>query len=261
MKKLLVVVGVLVVLAAVGAVLLLANLGAVIRSAVETIGSDATGAKVTLASADVSLTSGEGTLKGLEIGNPAGFREPTAFELDLVTVRIDPESVAKDVIVIREVTIDGPRVTYELDAGFGSNLAAIQRNVETYAGGGAGGGAGTGGGTRGREPAKPDAGAKRFIVETFRIRGGRVTLAAAVAGDKVKAAEIPEVEVKGLGRAKGGATAEELAAEALEILAKESIAAATRSEFERRARDILGGLEKKAKGLLDGVLGKDKERR
>ena len=79
----------LAVLAVVGVLFLLGNLGSIIKSAVESFGSDATKTKVTLAKADVSITSGESSLDGLVIANPEGFATPTAFELTVRTVAMD----------------------------------------------------------------------------------------------------------------------------------------------------------------------------
>ncbi len=49
-------------------------LGSIIVTAVETTGSEVTKTKVTLAGADIDLSSGKGTLQGFKMGNPAGFK-------------------------------------------------------------------------------------------------------------------------------------------------------------------------------------------
>ncbi len=72
MKKLLYIGGGLViVIAAVGIYIAMSG-GSLIKAAVEKLGPPITGTTVTLKEADISLTSGEGALKGLVIGNPAG---------------------------------------------------------------------------------------------------------------------------------------------------------------------------------------------
>ena len=69
----------------------------------------------------------------LIVGNPTGFKTDGAFELDQVSVAIDIGTVANDPIVIEEIVITSPQITYELGSK-GSNLDAIQMNVESYLG-------------------------------------------------------------------------------------------------------------------------------
>ena len=124
------------VLAIVGVVLyFLANLGDVVKTAVEKGGSAATQVSVTLAKAEVKPTEGSATLSGLVVGNPPGFKTDNAFELGGISVKIDPATVTKDVVIVKEVVVQGPKVTYELGAN-GSNIDAIKKNVERFAGGG-----------------------------------------------------------------------------------------------------------------------------
>ena len=65
---------VVVVIAVVGGVLYFS--GDVVKAAVEKLGPEMTKAKVTLDKVDLSLTSGEGSLSGLFVGNPSGLRPP-----------------------------------------------------------------------------------------------------------------------------------------------------------------------------------------
>ena len=51
------------------------------------------------------------------MGNPAGFKADKAMSFGAVSVKIDMDSVAKDVIVIKEVVISGPDITYEYADG------------------------------------------------------------------------------------------------------------------------------------------------
>ena len=84
-----------------------------------------------------SATSGEGVLRGLKMGNPKGFKSDSAFRLGEVRVRIDIDSLGRDTVVIKEVVITAPEITYELWPN-GSNIDAIRRNVESTMGAGAG---------------------------------------------------------------------------------------------------------------------------
>jgi hypothetical protein len=243
-KKLLMVVVVLGVLAVGAVVLLLTNLGAVIKSAVEKFGTEATGAPVTLSSADVSLTSGDGTLKGLVVGNPPGFAADSAFRLGEITLKIDTNSVTTDTIIVREVVINAPQVTYELGNSLSSNLDAIQKNVDAFSkrvGGGSGGAA---------KPAEPPAeGGKKLVIEHLYIRGGKVSLAATVAGGKGATASIPEIHMKDIGKDSGGATPAQVAANVLDALTESALEAAAVGELKK----VAGGLLDKVGGAVKGL--------
>ena len=87
--------------------------GDIIKTTVEELGPQLTKAEVKLAEVDLSLTSGEATLSGLKIGNPAGFQTPYAFQLGNISVKIDTATIGSDTIVIKEILINAPSVIAE----------------------------------------------------------------------------------------------------------------------------------------------------
>ncbi len=46
-------------------------------------------------------------------------------------LELDTDSVTSDIVVIKEIFIEAPEVTYEL-GGDGSNIDAIQKNVDAF---------------------------------------------------------------------------------------------------------------------------------
>ena len=115
-------------------VFLFASLDSLVEAAIEEIGSEATQASVRLDEAEISPTSGAGALRGLTVGNPKGFKTKSAFELGEVSIKLDIGTVTEDTIVIKEIVIDGPQVTYEIGPD-GTNIDAIKKNVNAFAGG------------------------------------------------------------------------------------------------------------------------------
>src|SRR6185503_12310239 len=115
----------------------------------------ACGTEVTLKSANVSIRNGDGKLSGLVVGNPKGYGTSNAFELDDIHLKLDTSTVMKDVVVIDDITIDKPHVTYEVGPG-GSNVAVIQANCCAYAG-------------VGSDPPKAEKaeGGRKFIVKSL----------------------------------------------------------------------------------------------
>src|ERR1035437_10029823 len=91
---------VVVVILAVLAVGLLLD-GAVKRG-VETFGPKLTKVDIKLQSVSLSLLSGAGTIKGLLVGNPEGFKTPSAIRVGEATLALKPGSLLSDKIVRSE---------------------------------------------------------------------------------------------------------------------------------------------------------------
>ncbi len=203
---------VLVVAVAVGAYLLLSNLGSIIKAVVEKVGSDVTQVKVTLDQADVSITSGSGALRGLTVGNPAGFTSDSALKLGAISVALDLGSVQSDPIVIKEIVVQSPSVTYEF-AGTGSNIETIRKNVQAYAGGGQ------------TKPASGEGAGRRLVIDDLYVRDGRIDVVADFLKGQPTRAALPTIHLKDIGRQGGknvGVTASEVAELVLDAIARNS---------------------------------------
>ena len=107
------------------------NLDSIIEAAIEKYGSEVTRVEVSLDEANIDPVSGEGALSGLTVGNPAGFETDNAFSLGQVKVGLDTSSLTGDTIVIREIVISRPHITYEMSSD-GSNVDTIQSNVDAF---------------------------------------------------------------------------------------------------------------------------------
>ena len=90
-----------------------------------------TGVSVDVDDVAIALAEGRGEIGGLEVGNPRGYKGPHAFKLGSIVLAIDPASATKDVVVIRELTVEAPDIVYDKGTN-GSNLEAIQNNIDEY---------------------------------------------------------------------------------------------------------------------------------
>ncbi len=132
MKRAIAIGGVALLVIIAGAVVVLwSSLDSVVRAAVEKVGSEVTGTKVTLAEVEISPTSGSGALRRFKVTNPSGFSSGDAFRFDEVTVRIDVATLASDPVIIEEIVIRKPEILYEI-AGQASNLQTIKRNADAH---------------------------------------------------------------------------------------------------------------------------------
>jgi uncharacterized protein involved in outer membrane biogenesis len=187
----------------------------------------------------VSIFSGEGELQGLRIGNPKGFSDDNAFDLGRIRIAIAPASVTSDVVRVKSLVVDGPRLLAEFDASGRNNLGAILNHVR----GAAGGTARSGGGGSGGEQ-------KKMIIDEFRFENAEArVLAPALNLDK--SVKLPPVVLKNLGARQGGAAAGDIANQMLRPIVESTVQAAKR-EYLKAQRDKLG--EKAKESLLDNLL-------
>ncbi len=176
------------------AVFLYSSIDSLVVAAVEKYGSEITGVRVSLAKSNIEAGSGRGTLSGLVVGNPEGFNTDSVFELGSVSVTLDMGSLTGDTIIIKEITIEEPQVTYEMSGG-GSNIDAIQHNVDAYMArlGGDNAAEGT------------DEGPK-LVIENLYVRNGTVRVSASLLKGKTLDSSLPDIHLTDIGKEAGGAT-------------------------------------------------------
>ncbi|MDH3472304.1 MAG: hypothetical protein OEM59_01325 [Rhodospirillales bacterium] len=226
----------LVVLVGVGVALLFSSLNSIVRAAVEQVGSDVTGTQVTLNDVDISLSEGRGTLLGFEMTNPSGFEADEAFRFDEVTVKLDPASVASDPIVIEEISVIAPEITYEL-APEGSNIEAIQGNVANYdTGSSSSSGAASGEGPK-------------IVIRNLYLKRGTVHVLASRFTDETITAELPDIHLKNIGQEGKGATPAEAAKQVMDQLLPKLTRAVSKLDISAVSDAVNAGL-KDAKGTL-----------
>ena len=130
MKKVLIGVGILAVVAAIGIALLLGNLDKIIKSTIEGVGSELLGVPLTVTSVEISAREGTGQITGLNIGNPPGYTSPQAFKMDMIRLGINYDSIGKQPLVISELKIQNPVVDLELKTDGTTNLQQLMNNME-----------------------------------------------------------------------------------------------------------------------------------
>src|SRR5881409_3710652 len=110
--RLLILLLVLLVLAAVAVYLFLDS---AVKRAVETMGPNLTKVPVKLDYVNVSLLTGSGKIRGLVVGNPEGYKSPSAIRVGAGSLALKPASLLSDKVVIEAINLQGPEVTFETD--------------------------------------------------------------------------------------------------------------------------------------------------
>jgi hypothetical protein len=118
-------------------------------------------------------------------------RKSSALNLGEISVFIDPTTITGGTIVIKEIIIGSPEITYELGSG-GSNIGAIQKNVENYLGSSDDSGTTTSAAAESDD----DGEGTKIIIENLIIRGGKIKVSAT----------LPDIHLKDIGKEEDGAT-------------------------------------------------------
>jgi hypothetical protein len=248
MKKLLLIGGgiVIVVLVGVGYVFY-TQLDSIIKTAIEEVGSRATQTQVKLDGVSVSLTGGTGKLSGLTVANTKDFKTPSAFKLGEISLALDTGTVTSKTVVVKEVVVAAPQVTYELNNTGGSNIDAIRKNIDSFVKqyGGASGGS--------QPAAKSDpANETKLVIGNLYVRGGKVDVSASMLGGKTMSVPLPDIHLKDIGKSKGGATPAEVADQLIDAIGDSATKAVASLNLDK-LKDAAGQAVEGAKGQLQNI--------
>lgn len=243
--------GAIVVLLIVVVVVGISKLGPIVKMAINTYGPQITDTELHVDDVGVSIFSAEAKLKKFFLGNPKGFKSPSAMKVGSVYVDVDEGSITKDPITIKKVEVVGPEITYEKQGktdNFKSILNNVQKNVPK-------------GESAKKEPAKEGPG-KQLIINDFILKNGKVNLSVempgGVLGDQKIKADLPDIHLKDIGKKKGGASPAEIAKEIFAALYGEiqspRVMGALNDQLKKLGVGNIDDLEKAAKGAA-GIAG------
>ena len=168
-----------------------------VKRGVETVGPRVTKVDTKLDGAHISVFSGAGSLKGFFLGNPQGYKSPSAIQVGKVTISLEPRSVFGSKVIVHTINVEAPEITFEGTLG-GNNLNKILANVQAY----------TGGGASGQKEDK--AAARKIQVDDFLISAGKVHLAVNIIGTQTLTVPLPEIHMTALGTGPDGITMADL---------------------------------------------------
>jgi hypothetical protein len=247
LKKILIGLVLVIALSGVGGYFLYANMDSVVRSTIEKYGTAATQATVRLDHVKITLATGEAALGGLSVGSPTGFAADKSLYLGDIAVKLDTGSLAGNgPIVIQDITIEKPQVTYEVNNTGESNLQTIARNAEAYAASIAGGG---------EKGNASDAGAKqpgrKLIIDSLTVRDGQIAISQAMLQGRQLSAPLPVIHLTNIGKGEGGATPAEVAEKVLAAITN----SASQIASADLAKELGSTLEKTGGGIVNGAAG------
>jgi uncharacterized protein involved in outer membrane biogenesis len=245
MKKILLRIGLVIVLLLVMVVLAVdLFLDAAIKRGVEMVGPKYTKVDITLDGVNLSLLTGAGTIKGLVIGNPEGFKTPHAISVGNASLGLKPASLLSDKVVIRYILIQAPEITFEADLN-GNNLSKILANVQSATGGGKTNAAA-------KSEAGPEKPGKKLEVDDFVISGAKVYFSLKDTG-QTTTLPLPEIHLADLGTGPEGITAGELTQRILKEIEQSAVKAAMSGDLRKTAESIANDLGKSTGGGVSNI--------
>jgi len=253
MKKLLIILGSLLALVVIGAFIASFFLGSIVTKGVNNFAPKITGTPVTLDSASISPLTGSGTLNGLFVGNPAGWKSDQAFSFEKIHVSVVPRSILGDHIIVKEVIIDSPQFVYEtkiINSNIKDLLAQIEKNI---------GGSSSKPATD--QPTTKEGTPLKFEVKSFRLENATVTLGV---GPTAITLPMPPLVLTDLGVKEGGITPDQLVAKVMTNVLANITKAVAESALQigsasgAAASDAASGAAKKAGEGLKKLFGGDK---
>lgn len=230
MKKALLVAAVIVAVLAGAAFFAYNRLDFVVKTALEFYGPDVTGVPVKVGDVEISPHNGRGRLKNLEIGNPKGFNAARAARFGDVTLEVDPATLRAPIVHVQAIGIEAATIVYERGDKT-TNLDVISRNIEAYV-------------KRSGEPDRSaGGGGKRlYVIDRLLVRGARVTMTTASLKGQGVTFDLPDIELRDIGKRQNGVTASQAAA----IVANAIVS--------RIAQRVLSNIDLLRKGGVEGAL-------
>lgn len=176
-----------------------------VKTSVNKFGSQIVGTNVSLDGFKFNPFAGEVELKGLKVANPEGYKTDNLLSLGRIFVKVNVKSLMSDTIVVEDVSVNEPKISYEMPDFTTSNVMQIQQNVAKN----------TAAPTEEKvttevaEETKPEeasAQAKKVIIRKVLVEGGALSALTPVQTEGTALElNLPAIEISGIGEASNGA--------------------------------------------------------
>ena len=224
-------------------------LDSIVKTGVEKIGTKVTQVEVKLDGARISAFSGQGTLNGLFVGNPAGYQSPSAIKVGALSMALQPSSVFSDKVVIRSIIVTAPEISFE-GSLTGNNLSKLLAGIQSS----------SDAEKSGTPPGQKPPG-KKLQVDELTVSGGKINVTLTGLGARSATVPLPEIHLQNLGAGPDGITPAELTqavfkqvmAGTLKAVASEvtGLGRGVADSAKEAGRNASGAVEKTTKSISD----------
>lgn len=226
------------------------SLETIVKSVVHKYGSEVTGTDVNLGGFKLDLSDGKVEIKELTVANPKNYTQPYAMSVGKVAVQVDIKSILSDTIVVKNVEIEKPQISYEMLSLKQNNISQLMDNIK----------ANTASETKSEAKAEEKTtqksevkNGKKVVIDHLSVSGGEINVAAALAGQKTSASvPLPTIKMNDIGKEKSGAEVKEVISKVLNKIFD--------TAYQTVVKEKLVDLKDAAKESLDSVVESVKEK-
>jgi hypothetical protein len=202
-----IVVSILVVILIAAVIYIMTSLDSIVAGAIQKYGSQVTQTPVQVSSVNIDLKAGAASIDQISVGNPGGFSAPNIFTLGSISTALDVAGISKDLIVIEEILVKAPVVSYEINKAGASNIKELQKNIEQSTGGAGEAAAESG-----------ESSGPKVVIRKLVIESGKINAKVAALGDKSMSANLPRIQLNNIGEKSGGATGAEITRQVIDAI-------------------------------------------
>lgn len=238
--------GTVAVIVAVVVFLGLSNLGPIIKKAVNTYGPGITKTEVHVADVNVSIFSAEAKINDFFLGNPKGFKTPSAVRVDSVFVNVNEKTLVDNPIIIDQIKVKSPEISYE-KKGKIDNFQSILNNVNK-----------TTAFEKSSTTSSKDKGpGKKLIVRDFIVTDGKVNVSLEIygLGQKEIIVSLPDIHLKDIGKEKNGLSAAEVSKQIVTALYEKITSNAVTNAINQELKAYGANLDSLGKTAMKQVEG------
>ena len=167
-----------------------------------------------------------------------------------ISVKVDIKSLTSDTVIIEDITVDKPAITYEMLSLTQNNIKEIQNNVNSYLNKSSSNDKAE---TTSETDSADQSAGKKVIIKSLTINNGELQAAANVAGQNPDiSVALPTIQMNNIGAAKNGDSIAQTITKIFNQILNTASATAVSSN--------LSNLKDVAKENLDNVVGGVKDR-
>ncbi len=221
----------------------------IVKKVVHKYGSQVTGTDVNLQGFKLMITTGDGKVEKLTVANPKNYTTPYIFNLGGIDVKVDIKSLTSDIIVIENIAIKKPIITYEMLSLTQNNISEIQNNVAKSTV--------TKPGNKKADSKKEvkkeetsKSPSKKVIIKKLSIEDGQIEAVSGIKGAQASTTvKLPNIYMQNIGQGKSG---EDVTIIIADIMAK-VLNTASKTVVDSKISDLKGIAEDNLNNVVGGV--------
>ena len=234
------------VLIVVGVYFFAPSLESIVQKVVHKYGSEITGTDVNLKGFRLGLTTGEGRISEITVGNPRDYSTKNLFELGEIYVKVDIKSLTSDTIVIENVEVSKPVINYEMLSLTRNNISDIQNNIKKNT-------------AKAKASSASAEAGKKVVIKKLTVKDGEIN--AVAVKDSSVSVKLPTITMTNIGGSKEGEPVSVTISKVIgKILntASSTVVSSKISDLkgvaQKNLEDIAGGVKDRVKSI--GIFGK-----